>query len=193
MVARSALVLINGVPEVIPAADTLNNVPAGGGGGAPFPTIYKLTLAHSNATVTPTTIASTIADVDWVHTMVAGKTYRFSIYGQYQTIGLGTGGRLNLLGAGGLAGLVAGRMWGSIAQGSVATALDAGLYSFANAAGSFLLTPSVSPINAPHNMGADFVFECSTGGTLAIQFASEVAASAAQMNAGSFMTVQLLN
>ncbi len=162
-------------------------------GVKPTRTIYKLTLAHSNATVTPTTIASTIADVDWIHTLVAGKTYRFNIYGQYQTIGLGTGARLNLLGAGGLAGLVAGGMWGAIAQGTNATSLDAGLYSFANGAGSFLLTTSVSPINAPHMMGSDFIFECSTGGTLALQFASEVAASAAQMNAGSFMLVEELN
>ncbi len=167
--------------------------PAGGGSGAPFPTIYKLTLAHTNATTTPTTIASTVADVDWVHTLVAGKTYQFSIFGLYQTVGLGTGARLNLLGAGGLAGSVAGMMWGAIAQATAATTLEAAIYSFANAAGSFILTTAVNPINAPHMMGADFIFECTTGGTLAIQFASEVAASAAQMNPGSFMTVQLLN
>jgi len=163
------------------------------GGAAAGPTIYKLTLAHSNATITPTTIASTIADVDWVHTMVAGKIYSFDIFGLYQTIGLGTGARLNLLGAGGLAGRVAGYMRGSIAQATGATNLEAVIYSFANAAGSFILTTAVNPINAPHMMIGSFIFECTTAGTLAIQFASEVAASAAQMNAGSFMTVTLLN
>ncbi len=125
--------------------------------------------------------------------MVAGKTYRFTIFGLYQTVGLGTGARLNLLGAGGLAGTVAGSMWGAIAQGTVATGLETTIFSFANAAGSFILTTAVNPINAPHTIGAEFVFDCTTGGTLSLQFASEVAASAAQMNPGSIMTVQLLN
>ena len=157
------------------------------------PTIYRLTLAHTNATVTPTTVASTITDVDWVHTLVAGKTYRFGIYGLYQTIGLATGARLNLLGAGGLAGTVAGWMRGAIAQATGATNLEATIYSFANAAGSFLLTTAVNPINAPHMMAAEFTFACTTGGTLALQFASEVAASTAQLNAGSVMVVEELS
>ncbi len=174
-------------------ADGTWAAPAGGGGsGLSLPTIYKLTLAHTNATTTPTTIASTIADVDWVHTLVAGKTYSFNIYGQYQTVGLGTGARLNLLGAGGLAGSVSGSMWGAIAQGTNATTLDAGLYSFANAAGSFILTTAVNPINSPHDNGMDFLYTCTTGGTVAIHFATEVAASSAQMNIGSMLVVDEL-
>ena len=168
--------------------------PAGGGGaGLPLPTLYTLTLAHSNATVTPTTIASTITDVDWVHTLVAGKMYRFEVFGLVQTIGLATGVRVNLLGAGGLAGTVAGNFTGAIAQATGATNLEATIFSFANAAGSFILTTAVNPINAPHMLKAEFVFNCTTGGTLAMQFASEVAASTAQMNAGSVMIVQQLN
>ncbi len=164
--------------------------PAGAGA---VRTLYALTLAHTNSATTPTTIASAAIDIDWVHTMVEGKMYRISIFGLYQTVGLATGGRINLLGAGGLAGTVAGSMWGAIAQATSATVLETVIYSFANAAGSFLLTTAVNPINAPHTIGAEFVFNCTTGGTLAIQFASEVAASAAQMNAGSIMVVDQLN
>lgn len=161
------------------------------GGGQPLPTIYRLTANHSNSTVTPSTI--TDGTTPWTHTLVAGKTYRFSVFGGYQSAALTTGGRMNLLGAGGLAGTVAGMMWGGIAQAAAATTLEVPIYSFANAAGSFLLTTAVNPINSPHIWGADFVFHCTTGGTLSLQWASEVAASAAQLNAGSVLMVELLN
>jgi hypothetical protein len=157
------------------------------------PTIYALANPHANSTLTPTTIGSTGADPDWVHTLVAGKVYRFTIFATYQAAALTTGGRMNLLGAGGLAGTVAGMMWGGIQQAAAATTLEVPIYSFANGAGSFLLTTAVAPINSPHVWGADFVVVCSTGGTLALQWASEVASSAAQLNAGAVMMVEVLN
>lgn len=165
--------------------------PSGGAGAVR--TVYRLGLAHSNSTVTPSTIGSTNADTDWVHTLVAGKTYRFTVWANYQSVALTTGGRMNLLGAGGLAGTVAGMMWGAIVQAAAASTLEVPLYSFANGAGSFLLTTAVNPINSPHLWGADFVFHCTTGGTLALQWASEVAASAAQLNVGSVLMVEELN
>jgi hypothetical protein len=149
--------------------------------------------AHSNNTVTPTTIGSTTADTDWIHTLVAGKVYRFQVWATYQAAAATTGGRMNLLGAGGLAGQVNGMMWGGIAQAAAASTLEVPIYTFANAAGAFLLTTAVNPINSPHIWGADFVFNCTTGGTLALQWASEVAASAAQLNQGSAMLVEELN
>lgn len=159
------------------------------GGGSP-PTLYQLTSAHSNNTVTPSTIGGA---APWTHTLVAGKAYRFTVFATHQAAATTTGGRMNLLGAGGLAGTVAGMMWGGIAQAAAATTLEVPIYSFANGAGSFLLTTGVNPINAPHIWGADFVFRCTTGGTLSLQWASEVAASAAQLNAGAVLMVELLN
>lgn len=165
---------------------------SGGGSGA-VRTFYSLANAHTNSTVTPSTIGNATADVDWVHTLVAGKAYRFVIWGQYQSVALTTGGRMNLLGAGGLAGTVSGMMWGGIQQAAAASTLEVPIFSFANGTGAFLLTTAVAPINSPHTWGADFVFVCSTGGTLALQWASEVAASAAQLNAGTCMLVEELN
>ncbi len=55
---------------------------------------------------------------------------------------------------------------------------------------TFSLTTAVNPINSPHIWGADFVFRCTTGGTLSLQWASEVNASAAQLNVGSVMMVE---
>lgn len=152
---------------------------------------YVLSALHTNSTITPTTI--TDGTTPWTHTLVAGKVYRFQVWATYQAAALTTGGRMNLFGAGGLAGQVNGMMWGGIAQAAAASTLEVPIYTFANAAGSFLLTTAVNPINSPHIWGADFVFVCTTGGTLSLQWASEVAASAAQLNAGSALLVEELN
>jgi hypothetical protein len=168
---------------------TWQTLPAAGSA----PTLYRLTATHPNSTVTPSTIGNAGGNTPWTHTMVAGKSYRFTVIGTHQTAALTTGGRMNLLGAGGLAGTVQGMMWGGIAQAAAASTLEAPIYSFANGAGSFLLTTAVNPINAPHIWGADFVFHCTTGGTLSLQWASEVAASAAQLNIGSSLVVEALN
>lgn len=97
---------------------------------------------------------------------------------------------MNLLGAGGLAGSVNGSMCAGIAQVAGATELKVPIFSFANGTGAFLLTPSVAPINSPHHWQADFDFRCTTGGTLSLQWATEVNASAAQLNTGSTMVVE---
>ncbi len=170
---------------------TWQTLPSAGGGA--LPTLYTLAAAHANNTITPTTIGSNGADTDWVHTLVAGKVYRFTIFCTYQTPALTTGGRMNLLGGAGLAGAVNGMMWGGVASAAAASTLEVPIYRFDNNTGSFLLTTAVNPINVPHIWGADFVFVCTTGGTLSLQWASEVAASLAQMNVGSTMMVELLN
>jgi hypothetical protein len=157
------------------------------------PALYRLIAAHANSTVTPSTIGNAGGNTAWTHTLVVGKSYRFTVVGTHQTAALTTGGRMNLLGAGGLAGAVQGMMWGAIVQAAAASTLEAPIYSFVNGAGSFLLTTAVNPINAPHIWGADFVFHCTTGGTLSLQWASEVAGSAAQLNIGSAMIVEALN
>ena len=74
-------------------------------------------------------------------------------------------------------------MWGGITNAAAASTLEIPIYTFANGTGAFLLTTGVAVINTPHIWGADFVFNCTTGGTLSLQWASEVAASAAQLAA----------
>jgi hypothetical protein len=159
-------------------------------------TLYEVTVAHTNTSATTST---TITDgtTAWTHTCVAGKSYKFMITGTFQTSLATAGLRLSLLGAGSVAGQVNGAMWGELAQGSVATGLTATLFALGTVAtawptGSFLLTTAVSPINSPHSFGAEFVFRCTTGGTISIQQAPEVAATS-QINVGSAMVVELLN
>lgn len=155
--------------------------------------VKKLAVAHSNSTVTSTTI--TDGTNAWSHAVVAGKTYRFQVIGNYQSVALTTGARLSILPSGGAVGVINGSARGAIAQGTVATGLEASLFAVATSTtvwpvGSTILTTGVAPINSPHNIGLDFVYVCTTSGTLSIQFASEVAASAAQMNIGSTLIVE---
>ncbi len=151
-------------------------------------TVKKLGVAHSNSTVTLSTI--TDGTSAWSHSVVAGKSYTFKVIGNYQTAALTTGAKLAVT-ATTAVGTVAGSAWGAIGQATVATGLEATIYSVVSgAAGTFVLTSGVTAINSPHNIGMEFVFNCTTSGTLAIQFASEVALSAAQLNIGSVLIVE---
>lgn len=60
-------------------------------------------------------------------------------------------------------------------------------------AGSSLTTTGVTAINSPHSIYMLITFTCTTSGTFNIQWATEVAASAAQLNANSTLTYQALN
>jgi hypothetical protein len=169
-------------------------LPAGGSG--PVRTVRILGAAHTNTSATTST---TITDgtTPWTHTLVAGKSYRITILGTYQTNLATAGLRLSVLGAGGIVGQLNGIAWGAVAQGSVATSLDATLFALGTVAtawpvGSFLLTTAVSPINSPHQFGVNAVFRCTTGGTLSFQAAPEVAATS-QINIGSTFIVEELN
>ncbi len=158
-------------------------------------TVRRLTAAHSSNVVATTTV--TDGTTPWSHAVVAGKTYRFQVVGLYQSAALTTGIRLSILPTTAV-GNVVGLAWGAIGQGVVATGLDASLFAVATSTtvwpvGSTILTTGVSVINSPHNIGMDFLFTCTTSGTLAIQAASEVAASAAQMNIGSMLIVEEMN
>lgn len=151
-------------------------------------TVKKLAVDHTNNTVTLSTV--TDGTTAWTHSVVSGKSYTFKVYGSYQTIALTTGAKLAVTGSGGVVGTIHGYAWGAINRGAVATELKASLYTYAGAAGAFILTTAVSPINSPHNIGMDFVFNCTTSGTLSIQFATEVAASTAQLNIGSSLIIE---
>jgi hypothetical protein len=117
--------------------------------------------------------------------------------GTFQSSLATAGIRLSLLGAGGVVGVVGGVASGAIAQGSVNSALDAGLYALGTVAtawpaGSFLLTTAVGATNSPHFFAIEFIFHCTTGGTISIQQAPEVSATT-QINARSVLIVEELN
>lgn len=149
----------------------------------------KTLAAALSSTVTTATLI-TDGTTPWQHAVTAGKSYRFTIFGAYQTVATTTGAKLAVSSSGGAVGTIAGEAWGAIAQAAAATGLTATVYSYAGAAGSFILTTGVSVIDSPHNIGMDFVFNCTTSGTLAFYWYTEVAGSAAQLNAGSTLLIE---
>lgn len=152
--------------------------------------VKKLTAALSSTVTTATLI--TDGTTPWQHNVVAGKSYRCTVIANYQTVATTTGAKLGLGSSGGAVGTIAGSAYGAVAQAAVSTALEATLYDYAGAAGSFILTTGVSPANSPHSIGMDFIFNCTTGGTLAWYWYTEVAGSAAQINAGSILIISEL-
>ena len=86
-------------------------------------------------------------------------------------------------------------MAGDISQLTAASALRNPIRAIGaiGLAGSSLTTTGVSVINSPHYIGGVITFTCTATGTLQVNWASEVAASAAQLNANSSLIYQQLN
>lgn len=148
-------------------------------------TVYNLAAASSSTSTTPVNV------VGWGVPVVATKIYKIEIFGSYQTAATTTGGILGITTTL-AAGSVNGELSGHITQSAAASPLRITLRS-TSGAGSSLTTTGVGVINSPHYIGGAFTFNCTTTGTLNIVWGSEVAASAAQLNAGSVMVVTQLN
>ena len=127
--------------------------------------------------------------------VAAGKKYKITLIGDYQTAALTTGGSLGFILTSGT-GNIKGFVTMSISQSVVATDLTTtirAINSINTTAGSFTISTGVSVINSPHYFCAELIFDCLTTGVFQLQWATEVAASSAQINAGSVMIVETLN
>ncbi|HEX8586181.1 MAG TPA: hypothetical protein VF680_17445 [Allosphingosinicella sp.] len=124
----------------------------------------------------------------WTFYAVAGKKYRIQVLGAYQSAATTTGGVIKLLATNGAAGTFAGQAWGAITTAAAATELGIAI----TAIGSTLTTTGVSAINSPHYIGMDVGFACTTSGDISVGWATEVAASASQLNAGSMLIIEEL-
>lgn len=127
--------------------------------------------------------------------VTAGKKYKITLIGDYQSAALTTGGSIGFILTSGT-GTIKGFVTMSISQAVVATDLTTTIRvinATNTTAGSFTISTGVSVINSPHYFYADLLFDCLTTGVFQLQWATEVAASAAQMNAGSVMIVETLN
>lgn len=127
--------------------------------------------------------------------VTAGKKYQISLIGDHQTAVLTTGGSIGFVLTSGT-GTIKGFVKMAISQTTNATDLRTTIYAI-NAtnttAGSFIVSTGVFPINSPNYFNAELIFDCLTTGVFQLQYASEIAASAAQMNAGTVMIVDTLN
>lgn len=128
---------------------------------------------------------------DWSFTVTSGKSYRVEIVALYQSAAITTGGSIGFVLPTG-AGSIFGFAEGDVANTTVAKTSRQPIYAI-NATntttGSFMTTTSTSVINSPHSIHAVLNFNCTSSGTFQVQWATEVAASAAQLNSGSVMYV----
>lgn len=164
---------------------------------------FDLTAPVGTTTRTVLTLASlfsstsvTRANVTGMNFAVtAGKKYKITLIGCYQTGVTTTGGSIGFVLTSGT-GTICGFVTMAISQSVVATDLTTTIRAI-NAtnttAGSFTTSSGVSVINSPHYFYGDLIFDCLTSGVFSLQWGSEVATSAAQMNAGSTMIVETLN
>lgn len=148
-------------------------------------TFVNLANNFSSTSVTPATVTG------WSFAVTSGGTYRITVIADYQTAATTTGGILgvSLTTA---TGTIRGYAMGTITNSAAATDLVIPIRT-TSGAGSTLTTTAVSVQNSPHYIGLDVTFTCTGTGTFNIVWGSEVAGSAAQLNANSSLIYQALN
>ena len=151
--------------------------------------VVTLGSAFSSTVVTEATVTGMSFAV------TAGKNYMIEVIGTYQTAATTTGGELGFFLTASGVGTIVGNAEGGIVSTAAATSLSQQISAIgaADLANSNLITTGVTAINSPHYIKAKVVFVCTTSGTFNVGWASEVAASAAQLNAGSTLIYQQLN
>lgn len=156
--------------------------------GLGFHFVNVLTNAFSSTSITRAAVTG------WSFSVDAGKSYRITILASFQSAATTTGGSMGFVLTSGT-GTIHGNMQADIAQTTVATGLKTSIRAINSSnttAGSFMTSSGVGVINSPHNWAASAVFNCTTGGTFVVQWATEVAASASQLNIGSALIVERL-
>lgn len=157
--------------------------------GSGAPTFLNLTALASSVLTTEVSVTG------WTFPVTIGKTYRVEVIATYQTAATSTGGELGFFLTASGAGTIRGRMEGAVASVAAATSLTQQITAIgaADLAGSNLITTGVTATNSPHYIYALVTFTCTASGTFNVGWASEVAASAATLNANSSLIYQQLN
>lgn len=160
---------------------------------APVGTVQRnvLTLASnfSSTSVTRTDVTGMNFSV------TSGKKYQITLLGDYQTGVTTTGGSIGFVLTSGT-GTIKGFMTMAVSVSTVATDLSTtirAINSVNSTVGSFITSTGVSSINTPHYFKGELIFDCITSGVFQLQFASEIASTSAQLNAGSVMIIETLN
>ena len=147
---------------------------------------FSLASAFSSTSVTQAAVTG------WSFPVTTGKSYRIEIIATYQTDATTTGGAMGFVLIGGGAGTIAGELEAKITSTSTASDMKQSIYTInttTDTTGSTLTTKGVGTINQPHHIGGHLIFNCTTSGTFQVNYATEVAASASQLNAGSVLFV----
>lgn len=150
--------------------------------------MHQFHFLSSNISIT-TTARSNISD--WVFDMQANCIYKIEIIADYQTAASGTGGSIGFLLNSGNA-QIKGFVEMSISHFPTATNVRATIYAIDNTSttnGSNATSSGVAAVGTPHSIHAVLLVKPSTNSQFQVQWGTEVAGSAAQINIGSLMQV----
>lgn len=160
---------------------------------APVGTIQRTVLTLESLFSSTSVTRANVTGMSFAVT--AGKKYKISLIGDIQSAVTTTGGSIGFVLTSGT-GTIKGFMTMAVSVSTVATDLTTTIRAI-NAtnttAGSFITSTGVSVINTPHYFTGELIFDCVTSGVFQLQFATEIVSTAAQMNAGSVMIVEVLN
>jgi hypothetical protein len=160
---------------------------------APTGTVTRQVITLANAFSSTVVARANVTGMSFAVT--TGKKYSIYIVGDYQTAVTTTGGSIGFVLTSGT-GTIRGSVTMSVSQGATntnQTTTIRAINATNTTAGSFITSTGVSVINSPHYFSADLIFDCLTSGVFQLQYASEVAASASQINSGSVMIIETLN
>jgi hypothetical protein len=143
-------------------------------GATGVPLSARLTAAATSSVVTYATTGLSL-------TVVAGKTYEIKAFGQYRTAATTTGLGLRL---GGTATATSVHYTTTIWSASTPTQGQAAAMSTA------LLTTAVTAANTDYTWELRGLIRVNAGGTLVVEFASEVAASLVTIQPDSYLLAQ---
>jgi len=132
--------------------------------------------------------STTAADIaSWSVSVVAGKKYLLKIIGMYSSAATTTGCKLQMVSSGGAAGTAVGYIEGGINRANTSPLSTV----VKNIAGSYgLITSGNGVVGDMCHLTAEIFIDCTTSGTVTFQWGSEVAASAAQLEAGSVLITE---
>lgn len=134
-----------------------------------------------------TTSSNTLADVSGMSFSVAtGGIYSVILKTRVQSNTLTNGAKFAITYTG--TGTPIGEWKGHITASAAATALNAPVVF-----GTAFTTTAVNPINGDHFVGCEFFFSATIGGTVQLQFASEVNTNTSSLMAGSMFVIEQLN
>lgn len=161
------------------------------------PTTYVSVLSTAFPAVAQTN-TTRVAVTGWSFPVLFGKSYQIKVNANYNTAAATTGGSIGLVLSSipvSAAGSIVGYIDGTIVNTGSATSLKQSIYAVNTVnttAGSFLTTTGLSA-GGIGNIVLNCVFTCTTGGTMTIQWGTEVANSLAQLRVGSTLIVTQLN
>lgn len=153
-----------------------------------FDLVLKL---NSNISTTSTTSSDAGLNIN----LTAGKLYKLTLLGKYQSVATTTGIKVGFVAPSGTYN-VTGTLKGLVSINTSNTEQHCSIHTINTSSitvGSFILTTGVGAVNTPHFVGGEIFIECLTSGQIRLQLASEVAGSSTQLNAGTALILKQLN